>query len=147
MRPFLLAFLLSVAACGSGGAPAPANDAAAGPEQADAGAGTVANKGAGDLLPPCPFENTTRWAGSIEGGRLLVTGNVDLQMAGFRPALTERSGGSPGTLALDLALAPEPNAAVTDLARYERSGARGYRRGEVWCGGARIAEFEIVAVD
>lgn len=137
----LAAFLLCLAACESGEVPQ-ANNEATGPASNEA----TTNAAGGNLLPPCPFENTRGWAGSIEGGRLLVTGNVDLQMAGFRPSLTEREGGAPGTLALDLTLAPEPNAAVTDLARYERIGVRGYGRGEIWCGDARLATFDIVNV-
>lgn len=149
MKPYpaFAALLLCLVACDSrdGGAPAEENAAKAA-EPADREA-TANAASVGALLPPCPFENTQRWAGSVEGGRLLVTGNVDLQMAGFRPALSERPDAAPGTIALDLALTPEPNAAVTDLARYERRGAPRYRRGEIWCGGERIAGFDIVVVD
>lgn len=101
---------------------------------------------AGPAMPACPFRETRGWGGAIEGGRLVINGVVDLQMAGFRPALTER-GASGGTLALDLALAPEPNAAVSDRVRYERSGGAGLRRGEIWCGGERIAAFDIHTID
>jgi hypothetical protein len=143
LHPGLVAFLLCLAACDAGDAPTTENATGA----ADQAGNATANAAGGDaLLPPCPFENTRGWAGSVEGGRLLVTGNVDLQMAGFRPALTERQGTAPGTIALDLALAPEANAAVSDLARYERRGAPSYRRGEIWCGGERIAGFDIVVV-
>jgi hypothetical protein len=146
MRPYpaFAALLLCLAACDSGGGGVPAAENAA---EVAADRAATANAAGAALLPPCPFENTQRWAGSIEGGRLLVTGNVDLQMAGFRPALSERPDAAPGTIALDLALTPEPNAAVTDLARYERRGAPAYRRGEIWCGGERIAGFDIVVVD
>jgi hypothetical protein len=141
--PAFAALLLCLAACDSGDRSAPAAENAAEPADREEAANAA---GGGGLLPPCPFENTERWAGSVEGGRLLVTGNVDLQMAGFRPALSERPEAAPGTIALDLALTPEPNAAVTDLARYERRGAPAYRRGEIWCGGERIADFDIVVV-
>src|SRR5688500_319889 len=72
-------------------------------------------------LPACPFREIKFLRGSIEGGRLLVTGRVDLMMAGFRPQLTPRDGG-PGVLALDLALVPEANAGVSDELRYVRTG-------------------------
>ena len=142
----ILGLGLWLSACGgdAGGnrsaAPA-ANEAAA--ANASAGAETAAAQPA---VPACPFRRTQEWIGSVEGGRVLVTGTVDLQMAGFRPALTERPGAAAGTLALDLALTPEPNAPVTDLARYERRGAPSYRRGEVWCGGQRIAAFDMIHV-
>lgn len=133
---WIAAALLALAGCGDGGAPeaeAPVENAAteAPAEQAS--------------LPDCPFRETGDWTGSIEGGRLLITGTVDLQMAGFRPALTERES-SGGVVALDLALAPEPQAAVTDQARYERNGAAPARFGEIWCGGKRIARFDIIQV-
>lgn len=139
LRAGVFAIALTLSACGGSGA---GNQSAVAENEAGAAANTAETRAA---LPACPFLETTDWAGSIEAGRLLVTGSVDLQMAGFRPALTERAAGS-GTLALDLALAPEPNAPVTDLARYERRGAPAYQRGEIWCGGERIAEFDIVNV-
>ena len=132
------ALAFAVAACGGDQAPAPAKDeTAASSEKTGEG---------GAALPPCPFTDTSGWAGSIENGRVLVTGLVDLQMAGFKPGLTPRPGAAGGTLALDLALTPEANAAVTDRARYEGPGG-GYRRGEIWCGGERIAQFDMVIVD
>ena len=147
MKQMTLVLALALAGCGSGGgnqagsagnAAAPANEAAAANASAPA---------SGPAIAGCPFRRTHNWIGSVEGGRVLVNGNVDLQMAGFKPALTERAGAAPGTLALDLALAPEPNAAVTDLARYERRGVPAYRRGEIWCGGERIAAFDMILVD
>ena len=96
-------------------------------------------------LPPSPFQEVKELKGSIEGGRLLVTGRVDLMMAGFRPQLTPRPGSS-GTLALDLALVPEANAGVSDELRYERTGVPPYPRGELWCGGERLAEFDMILV-
>ena len=142
----ILGLGLWLAACGGDGggnrAAAPAaNEAVAANESA--GAETA---GTSPAVPACPYRRTQEWIGSVEGGRVLVTGNVDLQMAGFRPALTERPGAAAGTLALDLALTPEPNAPVTDVARYERRGAPAYRRGEIWCGGQRIAAFDMIHV-
>ena len=129
--PAILAIALSLAACGSETAPPAANTA----ETAD-----TAEPAA---LAACPFRETRGWAASVEGGRLLVTGMVDLQMAGFRPTLTPREGG--GT-AFDLTLAPEPQAAVTNQVRYEGAGTSA-SRGEIWCGGNKLADFAIVHVD
>lgn len=140
--PLGTAFLLALAGCGGGGeAPAnqAANEAVATNESANAAAAEKPQ------LAACPFRETRQWAGSIEGGRLLVTGLVDLQMAGFKPALTIRSS-SPPTVALDLALAPEAGAVVTEEARYEAASPAPYRNGEIWCGGERIASFDIVVV-
>ena len=138
-----IALGLALAGCGGG-----EEEKAAGANAAATVSNTAEAAGAnGAAMPACPFRETSEWAGSTEGGRLLVTGRVDLQMAGFRPALTERAGAAPGTLALDLALAPEPTAPVADVARYERSGAPRYGRGEIWCGGERIAQFDMVHVD
>ena len=144
MRRWTLGFGLglALAACGGGG-----DEKAAGANAAASAANASVQANAAEAqMPACPFRQTHRWAGSVEGGRVLVTGNVDLMMAGFRPALTPRADASPGTLALDLALAPEANAPVEDLARYEGSGG-GYRRGEIWCGGERIASFDMVSVN
>jgi hypothetical protein len=139
---------LALAACG-GDRTAAGNDAAANgaasANEAAAAANPVGASGA-TALAGCPFQETSDWAGSVEGGRMLVTGTVDLQMAGFRPGLTERAGAPAGTIAFDLTLAPEANAAVTDQVRYERAGGGGYRRGEIWCGGRRLAGFDIVHV-
>ena len=136
-RPAVLALALCLAACGSETSP-PADDAPA------ANAAETANAAEAPALPACPFRDTGGWAGSVEGGRLLVTGTVDLQMAGFRPTLTPREGGG---AAFDLALVPEPQAAVTSEVRYEASGGISSRRGEIWCGDEKIADFEIVVVD
>jgi hypothetical protein len=134
-RPLLFAIALSLAACGSEPAPAPAND------QVESEAAEAASAAAAPALPDCPFHQTGDWAGSVEGGRLLVTGTVDLQMAGFRPVLTPREGAG---AAFDLALVPEPQAAVTNEVRYEGAPASG--AGEIWCGGEKIADFDIVRV-
>lgn len=149
MRMWIAAAVaLLVAACDAGDG---SNEAAAG--ATTAGENMTASErpetaaATAPAMPSCPFRRTEGWGGAIENGRLVVNGVVDLQMAGFRPALTERPDAGAGTLALDLALAPEPNAAVTDRVRYERAGARGYRRGEIWCGGERIAAFDIVTID
>jgi hypothetical protein len=140
-RPIILALALGLAACGSETAPPAAPD-----NEAAANAAESAEAPESPALPACPFRSTSGWAGSIEGGRLLVTGTVDLQMAGFRPTLTPREDAG-GAVAFDLALAPEPQAAVTSEVRYERSGAPVARRGEIWCGGDRIAEFDVVVID
>jgi hypothetical protein len=130
---------LSMALAGCGGE-APSNESAAAP------AAQAANEASAEpSLPSCPFRSTANWRGSVEGGRLLVTGQVDLMMAGFRPELSPRSGAS-GVLALELRLAPDPTAAVNDQVRYERSGSPSYRQGQIWCGGERIATFEVINV-
>ncbi|MGZ8311205.1 MAG: hypothetical protein ACXWUP_11410 [Allosphingosinicella sp.] len=148
--PVLAAIGLAVAGCDAGGPPAAdgGNDLSAGNGSASAGNATEAANAAGaaPALAACPFRRTSGWNGSIERGRLVVGGQVDLQMAGMRPTLTARSGGG-DTLQLDLAMVPEPQAAVTDRARYETAATRSYRRGEIWCGGERIGDFEFVLID
>ncbi len=115
-------------------------------EKADATSNQAANQlEAKAEMPPCPFEEIHELKGSIEGGRLLVTGRVDLMMAGFKPQLTPRPGSS-GAVALDLALVPEAQAAVSDVLRYERSGVAPSPRGEIWCGGERLATFDMILV-
>lgn len=130
------AMALALVACGS----QPAAD------QTDEASAPATNRiEAKAELPPCPFQEIHDLKGSIEGGRLLVTGRVDLMMAGFRPQLTPRDAGS-GTLALDLALVPEANAGVSDVLRYVRTGVAAYPRGEIWCGGERLATFDMILV-
>lgn len=142
-----IASALLLAGCGEGGQ---SNGAA--PEANEAtptGNAAVADAGAPAAAPrpaACPFRGTEGWGGAIEGGRLVVNGAVDLQMAGMRPTLTPRPGAGGGSLAFDLTLAPEPSAPITDRVRYEGPGGA-WRRGEIWCGGERIAEFDIVAID
>ena len=97
-------------------------------------------------LPPCPFRQTRNWKGSVEGGRLLVNGFVDVQMAGMKPQLVPRDS-APPVARFDLSLVPEAGAAVTDFVRYETTGAPRYRRGEIWCGGEKIEDFEMVLVE
>jgi hypothetical protein len=138
---------LGIAACDNGGgasseAQGNAVTAASTNEAAPAEPQSTA---AAQSAKPCLFRDTRNWKGSIEGGRLLVTGTLDLQMAGMKPELTERSAGG-GTIALDLALTPEAGAAVTDQARYERQGSPRYSAGEIWCGGERIARFDMVNI-
>ena len=155
MRVLIIAAALALAGCGTGvgeGGDAANEGAAAANEAsanatADAGAANMATAatGAPAALGPCPFRDTSGWNGSIEGGRLQVGGQVDLMMAGMRPNLAERAGGG-DTLALDLTLVPEAQA-LSNRASYERTGARGYRRGEIWCGGERIADFDIIQID
>ena len=129
---------LALSACGS----PPARE-----EAKTADADSTANQAtAKAALPSCPFRAISDLKGSIEEGRLLVTGRVDLMMAGFRPQLTPREGAA-GVLALDLALVPEANAGVSDVLRYERHGVPRLPRGEIWCGGEKIADFEVVRVD
>ncbi len=127
---------LALAACGSQPQAEEANETNA------TSANQVEAKAA---LPSCPFQEVKELKGSIEGGRLLVTGRVDLMMAGFRPQLTPRPGSS-GTLALDLALVPKANAGVSDELRYKRTGVPPYPRGEIWCGGERLAGFDMILV-
>lgn len=133
------ALSLGLASCGSGGS---GSDGAG-----NASGGEAANRTASadkPQLPPCPFRETQGWKGSNEGGRLLVTGTVDVQMAGMKPVLSPHAGAAPGVAAFDLALVPEANAAVSDLARYEQSGAPRSSAGEIWCGGERIARFDMI---
>ena len=139
---WLSGFTLALAACGpdASGEVEPADNEAATTNE------TVSAAGTEKALPPCPFRNTGEWRGSNEGGRLLVTGTVDLQMAGMKPALTERSDSPPGTIAFDLAITPETGAAVTPEVRYEKSGSPRYARGEIHCGGERIATFDMVNI-
>ncbi len=134
-----LALSLCVAACGSGGDGGAANEAATANKAVAEASATKAK------LPPCPFRRT-EWMGSIERGRLLVTGELDLQMAGFEPQLTERSS-NPPVIALDLALVPKAGAAVNGNVRYEKTGSPTYRRGEVYCGGEKLADFSMIVVE
>jgi len=140
---------LCLVACGGGGRDMPANNAAVGEVSANRAASAAAALNGATIapaLPPCPFQATSNWIGSIENGRLNVTGHVDLQMAGFQPTLTERRSSAADTIAFDLALSPVAGAAVTDLARYQRGGVSPYRHGEVYCGGRRIARFDMILV-
>jgi hypothetical protein len=135
--------LLWLSACGGG-------DRETAPEPPEAATNAVAPESAerpraAPTMEDCPFRDTSEWVGSVEGGRVLVNGRVDLMMAGFRPELSPRPGAPAGTLALDLALAPDPQAAVNDRVRYEASGS--YRRGQIWCGGERIADFDMIVVE
>ncbi|HEV2746958.1 MAG TPA: hypothetical protein VGW34_06630 [Allosphingosinicella sp.] len=154
----MLGLGLGLGACDAGGgageAPsdqAPDNRAAAaaaaGPG-AEAGNSLASGGGQGGLggLGACPFRETSDWHGSIESGRLLVNGKVDLLMAGFKPTLTRRPSAPPGTIAFDLALVAEAGAAVQDRPRYEATGSPRYQRAEIWCGGKRIAEIDMVLV-
>jgi hypothetical protein len=93
----------------------------------------------------CPFGTTSDWHGTVEHGRLLVDGKVDVLMAGMKPQLTRRAS-SPGTSAFDLALVSDPTASVTDTVRYEATGAPRTARGEIYCGGKKIAGFNMVLV-
>ena len=140
------ALFLVLSACGPGGgerAPDGANQAAAANEAA-------ANQSAAaepDGAAACPFRRTREWVGSVERGHVRIHGYVDVQMAGFRPALTERADAGPGTLALDLAFAPAPTEPINDHVRYERTGAPSYRAAEIWCGGDRIQTIDMIVVN
>ena len=133
---------LLLAACGTEGTESAANDPAAN-ESTNATTAAADEEQSQAKLAACPFRETRDWKGSVTGGRVLVNGKVDLQMAGFEPALTPRAGGSGGTLVLDLTLAPKPNG-LSDSARYEAAGR--YSRAEIHCGGERIADIAIVQV-
>jgi hypothetical protein len=143
---------LCLAACGPGGeagnAQNPANEAAAGPAVGNdtAAAAGNATAAAGPGLPGCPFRETTNWVGSIEGGKLLVNGRVDLLMGGFQPQLTERPGSAPPVLRLALALAPGGTTELSNKVRYEKSRSPAYRRGEIYCGGDQVAAFDMILV-
>jgi hypothetical protein len=141
-----LALALGLVACDPGSGDTPKADAEA----------VVANEVAAASADPaepetskaqaCLFRETENWKGSIEGGRLLVTGTVDLQMAGMKPQLTERPRAGSGAMAFDLALVPAAGEPVTDKARYERSGVAAARTGEIYCGGERIASFDMIVL-
>jgi len=138
------ALALFLSACGSGGGDrAPDGNEAAAANAAAANESAAAEPGAA----ACPFRRTREWVGSVERGHVRINGYVDVQMAGFRPALTERAGAGPGTLALDLAFAPAPNEPINDHVRYERTGAPSYRIAEIWCGGERIETIDMIVVN
>jgi hypothetical protein len=141
------ALTLALAACGSDGGRESA-DAEENAAAANAAGGNATAEAGGDRadMPACPFRRTRDWVGSVERGHVRVNGYVDVTMAGFRPTLTERPGAAPGTLALDLALAPAPNEPINDHARYERTGAPAYPRAEIWCGGERIETIDMTVV-
>ena len=143
-RATMMGVLLLLAACGSGGGDADVNDQAAVAETPQAKAERVESAKA--ALGNCPFRNTGDWHASNEGGRLLVNGRVDLLMAGFEPKLTPRPDSAPGTIAFDLTLEPNPEAAVAERARYETTGSPRYGQAEIWCGGERIARIDMVNI-
>jgi hypothetical protein len=95
-------------------------------------------------LAACPFRKTHDWKAFTEGGSLKVIGRVDLMMAGFRPSLSIRSSNG-GTLALDLALASDPGAAVADQVRYQQAGT-GVNRVDIYCGGDSVQSVEVLHV-
>lgn len=154
-----MALGLCLAACGPGGGEAgnaqdPGNEAeagasaAAGPAVGNESVAAAGNATAavGPGLPGCPFRQTTNWVGSIEGGKLLVNGSVDLLMGGFKPQLTERAGSAPPVLRLDLALVQGGSTELSNKVRYEKSGSAAYRRGEIYCGGEQVAAFDMILV-
>jgi hypothetical protein len=140
---------LGLSGCGGGTeekASQPAN--AAEPAAANVSADATASTGpvAASGIQGCPFKKTTNWVGSVERGYLRVNGDVDLMMAGFKPQLTLREGSSGGATLLDLALVPEPNADISSHVKLEKAGTAPNRRAEIWCGGERIAAFDMVVV-
>lgn len=150
-RGLAAALALAPAACGGASQDGQSNDAvaarpAATANRAASAAAMLNGATVAPALPPCPFQTTGNWIGAIENGRLNVTGRVDLQMAGFRPTLTERRSSGADTIAFDLTLSPVSGAAVTDIARYQRGGASPWRSAEVYCGGRRIARFDLIQV-
>lgn len=135
-RMAAIALGLSLAACDGAAPPGEGNQAATPEAQAV------------KAEPPklsCPFRELQGWKGSIEGGRLLVTGSVDVQMAGMKPQLVERPGGPP-VARFDLSLESAPGEPVSGTVRLERRGAPAYRRGEVYCGGKLLTSFDMVLV-
>ena len=148
---WMAAVSAAVALAGCGGAGGGSDETAAGANDAAAVANEAAETERGPAaraeMPACPFRRTREWVGSVERGHVRINGYVDVTMAGFRPALTERPGAPGGTIALDLALAPAPNEPINDHVRYERTGAPSYRRAEIWCGGERLTDFGMTVVE
>ena len=128
---------LLLAGCGS----QPATEEAKEPEanQATAAQATPAT----DITkrPDCPFQKTTGWYAQIENTRFSVDGQVDFQMAGFKPGLTKRSA-SGGGIALDLSLQAAPGEPVTPSAHYEEPMSTAYNRVTIFCGGKEMTSFE-----
>lgn len=135
-RTSILFAPLLLLACGQNAAPPAEQNAAA----AEAPAAEKAE------LPACPFKKTSNWVASLERGKVLVNGTVDLMMAGFKPQLMPRAGAARGVLALELSLVPETGAVVNSNARYEQTGVPPYKRLEVWCGGEQIAGVNMIVV-
>lgn len=134
-----MALALLVSACGGG------EETATNAAEAVAANQAIAADEPEPALPPCPFQQTSDWHASITNGELLVNGKVDLLMAGFKPTLTPRQGSS-GAFAFDLALVPETGAAVEDQVRYQADVADRHRRAEIWCGGDKIEDIDVVLV-
>lgn len=143
-----------LAACGSDvGGEVGTNQAAA---DATVANGSVSAEGADDSTAnagakaemACPFRNLRDVQGSIEGGRLLVTGMVDAIMAGYTPALIRRtSGGTAGVTTLDLTMGGEPGDITNMVIRHTESGVPVTSRGEIWCGGERLAQFDMIVAN
>lgn len=131
----LFAAALFLAACGSQGS----GDNADAPNSPAPTASREKPK-----LAPCPFKKTHDWKAFTEAGSLKVIGEVDLMMAGFKPALTFRSSQG-GILALDLALASDPGAAVSSQVRYQQAGS-GVNRVDIRCGGQSIQSVSVIHV-
>lgn len=90
----------------------------------------------------CPFSTTRGWYAQIEGGTFSVDGQVDLMMAGYKPALKKRPGAAAGEAAFDLSLEAAPGAAVNAAAHYEEPLSEAYRKVTIYCGGKQVASFE-----
>lgn len=141
-----------LASCGSDvGGEVGTNQAAADAAVAN---GSVGAEGADDSTTSakaemaCPFRNLRDVQGSIEGGRLLVTGLVDAIMAGYTPLLTRRtSGGTAGVTTLDLTMGSEPGDITNMQIRHVEAGVPITSRGEIWCGGERLAQFDMIVAN
>lgn len=138
--PLGFAVALALSACGS---QEPSSDA---PEASASEDGAADNQAQKAALPACPFQQTRDWHATIENGRILVNGRVDLLMAGFKPTLTPRPEASAGAIAFDLSLQPEQGAVVNEQARYENSVSGRYGKAEIYCGGELIETIDIVQI-
>lgn len=97
-------------------------------------------------LPACPFGQTGDWHASLENGRILVNGRVDLMMAGFKPTLAPRQQASPGAIAFDLSLQQQEGAVVDERPRYEGRVSGRYSKAEIYCGGKLIQTIDVVQI-
>ena len=79
--PLAMAVALALPGCG------PQEQATNAPEAVATAAPDAGNQAKKAALPACPFQQTRDWHASIENGRILVNGRVDLLMAGFKPTL------------------------------------------------------------
>lgn len=138
--PLAMAVALALPGCG------PQEPATNAPEAVATAAPDAGNQAEKAALPACPFQQTRDWHASIENGRILVNGRVDLLMAGFKPTLAPRENASPGAIAFDLSLQQEAGAVVNDQARYESGISGRYGKAEIYCGGELIETIDVVQV-